>query len=377
MDTALVHNTKTNKEYVIAADRLEKRLKRNSGLLENLEFTTEDKKVPLRFHFSNWSGGYDTKRSAYFSAEPGIVETPHVFTRKSEKEKSFGEKVADGQRVLLTLNSNLSHRLVNFRNIKYPVTQKYETWLGENAKNYISVSVHSAEQTIKQMRRTYNFLATQFSNKIELREEFEKCVHAAYRGGVMTFNQFNVGNDAEKLSQLPANLHNQIGGVYVEDYKKLKSGKIEIEKKVIGLPMMFRFFPTKRTLEAQAKQQIRGNFVENHDRHVMNISQLVFAHGDDKEGGTEEYHTLREKILNCENPLAPEKGGIIVLASPSITWKPNLNIYEYDRDKEKPWEHTRLLIESIPLQTFRAIDLKPLRQKKKDTETPEPFAPVI
>jgi hypothetical protein len=372
MDTALVHNTKTNKDYMTTAGKLERRLKSKPDLLQDLEFTTVDKKVTLHFHFTSWSNGRDTKRAAHFAAAAGTVYKPHaVKAQKAEKEKSFAEKIADGQKILLTLNSNLSHRSVNFRNIKYPVTQKFETWVGENAKNYIPLSVLSAEQAVKHMRRVYNILAQQFSDKQELRDEFEKCVYAVYCGGVMSFNQFNIGNDPDKLSQLSANLHNQIDGVYVEDHNKNKTGKIEIEKRVIGLPKLFRFFPTHRTIEKQAKHQILGNFVENHERHVMNISQIIFSQGDDKGEGTQEYHSLREKIMNCKNPVAPEKGGIIVLASPSITWKPNLNVYEYDRSKGKPWEHMRLLVESIPLQTFRAMDLKPAREKKKkDVELP-------
>ncbi len=274
--------------------------------------------LPLTFRKKHSRKGNEEQVSPTFVHDPGsnVVED-RVFDRKTRKKLS--QALQEGKKVLLSLNVDLTHKPVDFRNASQRdprIVASLENWQKENHGQYITFPVETVAQVVETLQRIKN-LVPGYS--------VDRNVYALHRGGVMPMRVFNTADKSLYLSKI---FHDVSRGTAAVPYGK---------DRMIGFPRLMRFIPTKTTLDNEATGSIRGNFLDAAHGSAAYIGDLVFS--DRTARSTPEFEKMRHSILK------KGKQGVLVLASPTTDKPSSQQSLPFNK-----WAQTRWIINDPAVQ---------------------------
>ncbi len=319
MKTAVVFNKESGFSKEMSASEFERRYVGNKDLhitashpeeLEHIEAISKDDALPLTFRKSHFRMGRTEHVGACWVRPDGFGDHDHLFDH-GEQQK-LDDAIKDGKKVLLSLNLDLTSRPVSFENMREAGADNLENWIGHNRGNFVTVSVKSAEQAIKTIKKTH-----------EMGRTLGDSVFALHRGAVVPYNNFYLGDNRQKMSSLYNNMQDGL------------SGTPHGETRMIGFPRLICFVPTDKTVETHGGKGMKGNHLKS-DEGKPYISNLIFT---DREQAmhTDPYQILEGEIASG----TPE----YILASPGI---------EVSQEKDS-WKILHWVIKDAESQTF-ALD---------------------
>lgn len=326
MEYAIVTDEQTGRSFRMDAVAFEAQIAGNDRLKietpvadwkDRFVLLDPDRAVPMVFRATHWRHGFEEKVSACFARAAGYGDHDHVFQPKVQA-RNLKDAMSEGKTVLLSLNMDLSYRALNFRHLRGGDHLGLENWIS-NHRDYISVSMSSAAE----LRQTLKDI---FNQQPDYRPRGK--VYALYRGGVMPYANLYLAANEQRLGDL------------YDDMQDLKRALPRGETRAIGFPRLFRFVPTKSTLEQKGMRGLKGNVFWRADDQTRHISQLVFS--DDIEKTPAEQIRIFETLRASQN-------GVYVLAAPTISrgaHKPHLR---------SEWRQTRWIINDFDRQVTPAF----------------------
>jgi hypothetical protein len=325
MHKALIFNKATQHTFEMTARTFERQvhgnpelgLSGNPELEEQLVLIDPDTANPLYFRGTHWRFGHEIEVSPSFALMPGYAINDHVFAQEKNTTKTINSALNEGKKILLSLNTDLSYRSLNFREMKSQGTQKLEKWMEENHGEYLSVSAKTTQSAIKAIHDVANHKSN---------PDINEAISALYRGGVMPFRNFYMGHRLQDFNALFNNLSKGHEGMQVG------------ETRMVGFPRLMRFIAAKTTKEQKGARGVRGNsYWEKGDRQGL-INQLVFSppNNELEPDKNKKLQEIFNKVINHEN-------GVYVMASPTISIGQN--------DNKTRWKQLRWIINDTDLQT--------------------------
>ncbi len=318
MKTAIITDQRTGDSFSMDAESFEMQIAGNPRLKippgvpdwrARYIMVDADQAAPMHFHRTHWRNGNEARVSACFARAAGYGDQDHIF---DHDHQTLPQAVAAGKKVLLSLNTDLSYRPVNYRSLHMPGVGTLEDYIAHNRRNYISVSVTGAGEAIETVKAL---------NKLD-GDLHKERLSVLYRGAVMPWGQFYLGGNDEKLC-----------AVY-DDLKTLRGGLKRGETRAIGFPRLMRFQPTKTTLDEKGTKGLKGNPIWRDEHQRRLLSQLIFS--DERE------KTSQEQI-RIYRALSESPKGLYVMAAPTISRGVNARSSE--------WQHLRWIINDFDRQT--------------------------
>ncbi|MCB1532252.1 MAG: hypothetical protein KDJ35_05215 [Alphaproteobacteria bacterium] len=312
---------------------------------ENYEIISLEDANPMFFVDAYKRLGFDKSVNPYFAHAAGYAREDHLYERS---RKTYSEKITqaiqDGKKFLLTLNADTSHLLLDFRAMKGEGGQTLESWLKTERRDYMTISVKSAQDVISRLKSLYK-------NGLD-KKEFKDRISVLYRGGVLPYDDFFIGSNQKKLKALFSRLQNLDTGV------PMKQGT-----RVLGFPRMIIFKPTPKMIETPYAEFPKGNMSIAKPglgkAKDISYSQLIFAEENIRAG-----QIYKDLVANIVDP----KKDVYILSSASITSPAP------PRAATKVlWELLRWNISDITSQTY-AVDKKPKNVHKVSSAPETPAA---
>jgi|GEM_PF-3139036 len=323
MQHAIMYDEQTNKASTLDAGTLHTRVQTDKDYLKQKRFFSPVRGVPVIPHFPRTARGNEIKIRAHFACAAGHGLSAHIFDRKKTAD-TISRAIDSGKKILLSLNTDLSFKDLNFRktqNLQAQDKEKpLEQWITQNYNNYLSVSVTSLEDTIRALRHIHKYSPDSLKNGDVL---------ALYQGGVMPYKDFYLGRDLSKLKTLYNNL-----AAGTEDCKIGQT-------RILGFPRLFHFTPSQSTLNEAGMRGIKGNHLRPaHSDDSILFSKLVFA--DKNIQDTASYTALWNQLAAANDNA--QFDGVYVMAAPSISVNPDT------ASDRKNWAMLRWIITDIDKQ---------------------------
>lgn len=332
---AIVFNKATGNTYTWSAKRFAthlreedaKHLEENPSYKRPADFVRKNYELyssidanPVVFKNAHTKLGNEIKIAEHFAYASGYGQEDHLYERNEKKAStSIKKAVESGKYFLLSINTDTSHRPLNFRQMRGQNGTTLEKWMDRKRGNYISVSVRSAEETIDKLKNLHKHGLP--------RDQFKHRVFALYRGGILPFENFYLGSSPKKLQPLFDQVHDLKTGV------PMKYGT-----RALSFPRLIKFRPSKDTLKYPNKGYPSGNVIEDPESNKTSYSQLIFADKDVRE--TDAYKTLIDDIVDRNKD-------VFILSSASVT------VPRPKRTTQgKLWEQLRWNIDDIDAQIF-------------------------
>jgi hypothetical protein len=313
MNEAWALDPKTKQARVVTAAQWGAELKKDPSLAQRFQLVTKGTQKPLVYRGPYTRMGHEERVKPHFAYAAGHAPPQsHIFKREPE---SFEESVRKGKKVLLTLNTDLSHVNPDFRNTAVESCLTLEKFQQENEGKYVTYAIHDAADAVDAIKKIHGLLQTH-----EPKAKMDDRVFALYRGGVLPYHQFFLGDRREDIADLYDHMKANIAGT------------IHGQTRMIGMPRLIRFVPSRSTQEEKGLKGLKGAVYQPKGAAASYFSRLVFADENVKE--TPAYKALREQILQ-------NKEGVYVLACPTITIGA----------EENGWRMMRWVINDIAAQT--------------------------
>lgn len=294
---------------MLSAQEFESRLKQDPALSRHARIEHPENQIPVVFRSAYYRNGFSEEVSAHWAYARGYApKTDHLFDDNQQGYKNIGEALSDGAKVLLSLNFNLSHRILDFSQDSGRRVECIDDWKSQN--RYLSYSVNNINDAVSAMRRVQ-----------ELGGNPRESISASYGGAVVPYEYFYTGRKPEEL---------------VAIYSKMSNGKSGIslgQTRQIGFPRLMRFVPAKKTLEQGGSNGIKGGKVEFNEKALL--SYLIFSEKKEGVSVTEAMERLNEAAAGI---------GVYVLASPVISTG-------HQADKpEGYWRNIRWVVNDVDSQ---------------------------
>jgi len=289
---------------------------------EDADLVCPDTALPVVFRAGHSRQGNEIIVRPCFAYGAGYAPARDHFFDRSFSD-SFRQAAIDEKNIILSLNTDLSYRPLNFRNIHDSSASSLEDWMSQHKGNYISVGIHSAADAIRKIKAI-----RQHNPAYPLNDK----VFALYRGGILPYRDFYIGNRQNALCRTYNALHSGNGGVTVGNTN------------IVGLPRLLKFQITQTTLNENGTQGLKGNGFYDQDSKAPFFSRLIFSN-DDERKNTPEYRSLFNTAAQHQ------RTGIFVLASPVVS-----------RNENGKWHMMRWVINNIDAQTTPPLGNPPKPQ---------------
>ena len=286
MKSALITGRSGTTAEVVKGVVFEKKLAADPTLLERVNLLNPDTGAPLIYVPAYSRNGHSEKISAHFKHVKGYApKVDHVFDR-STSTVSIKDALAEGKKILLSLNLDLSYRSLDFSQDQKTSVQNIDRWKSQN--KYLSVSIKDIDDVVAVGKMVkdggYNP---------------KESIFASYGHGVMPYQDFYIGKRDERIVQLYNNMLNGNSGVNIGQTRQ------------VGFPRLMRFAPAQTTLDQGGAHGIRGSRVEFNDKVFLNY--IVFSNPT-KDIKREFTAKAMDMFKKGEKDI-----GVYVLASPTIS----------------------------------------------------------
>jgi hypothetical protein len=299
---AIAKEFKKNTSKTIDANAFARLLKGKAA--QGFELRSPYDGSPLYFVPSSQRQGDSKTVRAHFARAAGYGGQDHICDHSNETHTRLADAVRQGARVLLSINTPLLYPEIDFSETAPHAAPRggksYLDWLNTYKGRYITVSVKSANDAVRSIRT----IASVKGNG----PGWHNSIFALHRGGVLPYESFVLRPQPEKGYAALEGLYGRL-----RDKGGIRIG----QERVLGMPHLVQFKPTKKMLgEGSRAQSISGTSARvSQGRDHYLFSRLIFPNGQEEEQ-TDDYQELKNTVLT--NP-----GGVWVLASPSITWRPD------------------------------------------------------
>lgn len=258
----------------------------------NITLVSPNDALPVVFRRSHTRLGNEERVRACFAYAPGYApEESHIFDHR--KADTLRQAVASGKNVVLSLNTDLSYRALNFREMQAQGVQRLEHWMNRQRGNYISVSIRSTKEAVKTLQTIH---------QTDPAYSMNNHVFALYRGALLPYRNFYLGLRKPDLCRL------------FDDMRDLEGGVKYGETATIGFPRMIRFLPAQTSIESNGAKGLKGNRIQRDDVKKVLLSRLIFS--DEQETRN------KPSYRGAFNLVAQNKNdGIYVMASPVVNLK--------------------------------------------------------
>ncbi len=288
METALVVPTgefQSLGQKVMTAAEFEKLVKFNPEILENVELQHQQNKTPIVFRQKHSRRGNLEKISACFAHASGYAPIEDHIFKSNNGYKNIDEAIAGKAKIILSLNMNLSYLSLDFRAASDPSILSEVDFKYQNP-NYYMVSVKNLPDAIQAIKKSSEAGAT-----------LNQDVVALYRGAVLPYREFYLGNREDDIMKLYKNMEERVSGIQVGNTRN------------VGFPRIFLVSATGTTIQQKATKGAKVNYIRRNDKALF--SQLVFPDASkiEKRMATKEAWEI----------MLESNGEAYVIASPSIS----------------------------------------------------------
>lgn len=305
VDTAIIFNTKSGFSAEMTAKEYELRYRGDpiSGMppthptpKEDLEAFSKKDALPLTFRKTHRRGGDEEIVKACWVRPAGFDDQDHVFGGK--KSQTLNRALNAGKTILLSLNLKLTPDMMDFENMQEKGASNLREWITSQKGNYISVSVHSAQEAIDIIKKVHEHAPD---------KPMDQMVFALHRGAVVPYHNFYLGTREKALTTLYRNLQNNQSGVPFG------------ETRMIGFPRLFRFTPTESTIGEHGTKGLKGNRI-NQETGKPIFSTLVFSNREDALA-SDPYRILSDDLTHNKAGAYVLAVPMVTIAAPSDNWK--------------------------------------------------------
>ena len=289
MQTAIVFNEESGFSREMSALEFERRYVGNADLgiepthpeeAESLKAISKDDALPLSFRKSHFRLG----NSATEDGGPGVVnacwvrpdgfgDQDHLFEGK--QKQTLEEGIKAGKAVLLAVNMDLTPKPVSFEHMQEHGARSLKDWIADTRSGFVTVSVKSADQAVKQIKKAVELGAS--TNRI----------FAVHRNAVVPYSNFYIGDHREKMTWLYNNMQDGRSGVPVG------------ETITLGFPRLLCFVPTDNTVKTNAQRGMKGNHLKTEEGKPY-VSDLIFV--DREEAMESDPYKILEGNIADANP---------------------------------------------------------------------------
>lgn len=314
MRTAIAFDKSARQHKQVTADQWARNVEQDPSLPERVELRAPRTNKPVVFRGPYTRMGNEERVRPHFAYAAGHAPPQsHVFEREHE---TLEESIRKGKKILLSLNNDFSYVQVDFRGDVTEKARKLEGFQRMYEGKYVTLSVHSADEALTAIKKIHGLLRAN-----RPRATMDENVFALYRGGVVPYHQFYLGDRREDVAALYDSMHVQLTGV-------LKGAT-----RVVGMPRLIKFIASNTTRQQEGLKGLKGAVYQPHGARGTYFSQLVFSDVHAKQ--TDVYAKLRHEVVKS-------KEGVYVLASPTIT---------IGQAEESGWYMMRWMISDIEAQT--------------------------
>lgn len=292
----------------ISAAQFEEFISRNPEILPHVKLKHPENGMPLVFKASHKRNGNLESISVHFAYASGYApHEDHIF-KSGKVNKNLEQAVADGDKILLSMNLDTSYQALDFSDDQDSAIQSERKWKRDN-RDYHIVSVKNVTDIIQLIKKVN-----------ELGGDLKNNMSVLYRGAVMPYPDFYLGKRK-----------NDIANLY-EDMTDNRSGIRIGETRSLGFPRVMRMELTQSTLKEFGVKGIKGNLIKTSSRAILN--QLIFS--------AENSLDKRLQLQKAWEKVKLGQGEIYVVASPTISLK--------SEDKTRYWNHMRWVINDADIQ---------------------------
>ncbi len=312
MDKAIIIDKAEGTQQELDADNFAVLLREYPDLKSSVLLRDNETANPVVFRPTSYRDGNEVRVRAHFAFASGYApHEEHVFNNP-KGYSTITEAVEADAKIVLSHNAGLSYRKLDFRQMMFPGALPVEEWKGANQGNYISVSVKTAGEAVRKIQTV---------GAVNEDVRLNDTIFALYRGSVIPYREYFLGQRTQDMTQLYHNLTNEVSGLALGN------------SRVVGFPRLFQFVATQRTIERKCANGVQGHIAYADGR--VHFNQLVFSQQPQKAGAEK-----TEFLSRVWEKLVAGNGELYVMASPSVT---------IGKEPDK-WAQTRWIVTDVDSQ---------------------------